>query len=200
MQREELDELQYITHVSNVSSICARGVLSHRKASAIKHLSVADSEVQDRRKGKRVPGGLLLHDYANLYLTARNPMLFRRIEDGLLDALCVIRVSTAVLDLEGVVITDRNAAKFGCRFKPVIEGLADVDSDLVNRTYWTDGDTLERERCWNAKFTEVLMPQRVEPHLLTGVYVGSTAAAQALREGEIDLSVERNNHLFFIKS
>ncbi|MGH3430646.1 MAG: DUF4433 domain-containing protein [Terriglobales bacterium] len=200
MQREALKELQYIAHVDNVPSICSRGLLSHRKASTLDHHSVADPEVQDRRKGKRVPGGLLLHDYANLYITARNPMLFTKIEDGLLAELCVVRISTAVLDLEDVVITDRNAAAFGCRFKPASEGLADVDAELIARTYWNDGDALERERCWNAKFTEVLVPNRVDYRHLTGIYVGAKKARAALRTEDVPLTIAQNSNLFFNRS
>lgn len=200
MQREKLAELHYIAHVANVPSICERGVLSHRRAARVGHRSVADPEVQDRRKGKRVPGGLLLHDYANLYITARNPMLFKRIEDGLLDVLCVVRVSAAVLDLEGVVITDRNAATFGCRFKPAPEGLADIDTELIARTYWKDGDALEQERCWNAKFTEVLVPHQIEPCHLTGIYVGTSTAKATLGADGVSLDISRDNDLFFHRS
>lgn len=197
MRRDELDELHYIAHVDNVPSICARGILSHRKAVAIGHRSIADSEVQDRRKRRRVPGGLLLHDYANLYITARNPMLFKRIKDGLLEQLCVFAISPSVLDLEDVVITDRNAAAFGCRFKPALEGLGDVDSELVARTYWKDGDALEQERCWNAKFTEVLVPDQVEPHHLTSIYVGTQAAEKPLSALGTQLNIEWDKDLFF---
>ncbi len=200
MRREELGELQYIAHVDNAPSICSRGLLSHRKAGSIDHCSVADPEVQDRRKGKRVPGGLLLHDYANLYITARNPMLFKKIEDGLLDELCVVGVSTAVLDLEDVVITDRNAAAFGCRFKPAPEGLVDVDVELIARTYWNDGDALERERCWDSKFTEILVPHQIEPHYLTRICVGTYAAEGTLRDADLPLSISRNRELFFNRS
>ena len=58
MERAKLKELHYITHVDNVASICAKGILSHRLASRVGHKSVADAEVQSRRSGRRVPGGL----------------------------------------------------------------------------------------------------------------------------------------------
>ena len=46
------------------------------------HVSVAMPAVQDRRARKIVPGGRRLHGYANLYICARNPMMFvrRRLE------------------------------------------------------------------------------------------------------------------------
>jgi hypothetical protein len=199
MEREQLKELHYITHVDNVPSICATGVLSHRRAARVGHKSIADEEVQNRRRGRRVPGGLLLHDYANLYVTARNAMLFRRIEDGWIDDLCVLRISTDVLDLEGVVVTDRNAAKFGCSFKSPSEGIEGVDLDLLNRQYWNDGDALESERCQNTKFTEVLIPHRVPPEHLQGMHVGTDPALAKLPSG-LPISATKNTYLFFDRS
>jgi hypothetical protein len=199
MRREDLQELQYITDVDNVPSICERGILSHRLADRLSHRSVADSEVQERRKRKRVPSGLLLHDYANLYVTARNPMLFK-LCDGQIDELCVVRVSTNVLDLDGVVVTDRNAAKFGCSFKSVAEGIEAIDEDRLNRPYWRDGDALEQDRCWNTKFTEVLVPNRVSASNLIGVYYGTKVAGAALSKQSLSIDTRKNSHIFFNKA
>ena len=55
------------------------------------------------------PGGLKLHQYANLYFHARNPMMYSRKEKAA--ELCVLCVSLEVLRLPGVVITDKNAAE-----------------------------------------------------------------------------------------
>lgn len=200
MRREELKELHYITHVENVASICKRGVLSNRLAARLQHRSVADPEVQERRKGKPVPGGFSLHSYANLYITARNPMLFKRIRDGQIDELCVVSVSTDVLDLRDVVVTDRNAAKFGCGFSPANTGIDAVDAELIQRPYWTDGDQLEQDRCWNAKFTEVLVPNRVDPGHVQGVYVAGAAARSVLDAQGLPIQVRRNRNLFFNES
>lgn len=198
MRREELEELHYITHVANVPSICERGILSHRRARTIGHMSVAHSEIQDRRRGKRVPGGLLLHDYANLYMTARNPMLYLRARgDGLADELCVLQISESVLDLPDVVVTDMNAASPYCRFDGVAEGLEKVDSGRVFRHYWTEGDALERERCKKAKCAEVLVPGEVDPMYLEGIYVGTEAAEETVEGLSSDLEITLDSELFF---
>jgi ssDNA thymidine ADP-ribosyltransferase, DarT len=82
MERAELDELHYITPIENVLSICEHGILSHNRMRklGLVHTSVAMQEVQDIRKGVMVPGsaGKPLHEYANLYICARNPMLLKR--------------------------------------------------------------------------------------------------------------------------
>lgn len=78
MQRNELSELHFITPILNISSILTHGILSHTLAKKIGHHSIAMQEVQDRRKKVTIPGGKLLHDYANLYICARNPMLLHK--------------------------------------------------------------------------------------------------------------------------
>ena len=68
MQRDELQELHYITPICNVPSILQHGLLSHVRAAKHKHSSVAMAEIQDRRSEVRVPGGRRLHEYVNLYI------------------------------------------------------------------------------------------------------------------------------------
>lgn len=196
MERDQLKELHYITHVENVASIWARGLVSHRRASRIKHRSVADLEVQDRRRGKRV-GERLLHEFVNLYMTARNPMLYKlAIADGLADELCVIRVSDRVIELPEVVVSDMNAASPYCRFYDAA-GLEHVDADRVFRHYWTDGDAVEQDRCKRAKCAEILIPDGVAPEHLTGIYVGTQSARRRLANNAGGLEVTVKADLFF---
>lgn len=119
MRKEEIAELHYITPIDNVDSILANGILSHRLVERVSHRSVAMQEVQDRRKNKVVPGGRKLHEYANTYFNARNAMLYLLKDDHA--ELCILRISTAVFDLDGVIVTDRNAAS-SARFSPVSTG------------------------------------------------------------------------------
>ena len=108
MTRDELTELHYITPIVNVASILHHGIVSHNKAKKLDHRSVAMAEIQDLRKGVVVPNGMPLHDYVNLYICARNPMMFKRQAQHA--ELCVLRVSADVLDLPKAVVTDGNAA------------------------------------------------------------------------------------------
>ena len=109
-----LTELHCIMPMANLVSVMTHGILSYDRAAKLQHHSVALQPVQDKRDQKTVPGGLKLHQYANLYLHARNPMMFKRQADA--PNLCVLRVSRQVLDLAGVVITDQNAASGYVRF------------------------------------------------------------------------------------
>jgi hypothetical protein len=75
VNRSDITELHFITAIENLTSILEHGILSNRRAGRLPHRSVAMAEVQNRRRDKRIPGAGLLHDYANLYFDAHNPML-----------------------------------------------------------------------------------------------------------------------------
>src|SRR5437660_12681898 len=108
MNRGEVIELHYITAIANVPSILRHGILSHNLAEQRAHDSVAMPEIQERRSNKQIPGARPLHDYANLYFDAHNPMLSKcRARNA---EICVLRINATVLDQAGVIVADRNAA------------------------------------------------------------------------------------------
>src|SRR5262249_39662334 len=124
---DRVTEFHCIMPISNIPSVIKRGILSHEGAAKIEHQSAAMQEIQDRRDKKSVPGGLKLHQYANLYFHARNPMLYKRKAQA--RTLSVLRVSIDVRHLAGVVITDRNASSDWVRFlHPTQYRLLDFDS------------------------------------------------------------------------
>lgn len=195
MNLSDLPELHFITPIQNVPSIMKYGILCHQKAKSLHHVSVAMQEVQDRREGKAVPGGLPLHKYANLYISARNPMLFKR--RGEHADICVLRVSTDILDLPNVVISDGNAASNYTAFLASPDGLARIDKDLVFAEYWTHSDQIIKWRKANAKCAEVLVPDGVEPKFIMGIYVSGQEAEQELKALGCTLPITINGHLFF---
>lgn len=179
--------------MATLPSIVRLGILSHDRAQALPHHSVASPEVQARRAAKVVPNGRPLHQYANLYIDARNPMMYV-LRGGHLE-LCVVRVSTNVLDLPGVVIADGNAASGMTRFGPSPQGLASIDRDLVFAEWWSDSWEAKRARC-----AEVLIPNRVPPRFLIGAYISCEPARR--RFNELDLTEPRlqttiSEHLFY---
>lgn len=196
MTREELDELHYITPIANVPSILAHGLLSHKRANVLSHQSVAMSEIQDRRRKVVVPNARPLHEYVNLYLCARNPMLYKRQAEH--HALCVLRVSPAVLDGHGVVIADRNASSDYVRFMAAPGGLAFLDRDLVFAEWWTHPDDfIEELRHKSIKYAEVLVPDHVAASYITGAYVSGTTGQTTLLAVAAGLAVTVNSYMFF---
>jgi hypothetical protein len=151
--------------------------------------------IQDRRKSKIVPGGRPLQEYVNLYFHARNPMLY--VLQSRHTDLCILRVSTEVLNLPGVVITDSNASSDYARFSPAPRGLSIVDKEMTFAEYWTHPDPFEAMRRKSAKCAEVLVPDDVESRFITGAYVSCSESKEAFEALGIDIPVSINSHLFF---
>ena len=188
-------ELHCIMPIANIASVLAHGILSHEHASRLPHHSVALQPVQDRRDKKRVPGGLKLHQYANLYFHARNPMLYKRLAE--VDDLCVLRVSTAVLNSDGVVITGENAASDYVRFLSPAQWRLLAWDDIFAMDWRHPDDRVAYLRHRSRKCAEVLVPHRVTPDFLTGVYVAKEASIGRLNGLGCTLPVSVNTVLFF---
>src|SRR5438067_996862 len=173
-------EFQCIMPLENIPSVLKLGILSNERAAKIEHRSVAMEDVQEKRDVKHVPGGLRLHQYANLYFHARNPMLYKRKDEAY--GLCVLRISTAICDVEGVVFADCNASSGYVRFlHPSQWNLLDFD-DIYAMDWRHPGDPPAYYRHRSRKCAEVLVPHRVEPGRLLGAYVVDQAAAQRLAD------------------
>lgn len=195
MNRQDLHELHYIAPIANISSILGQGLLSHAKVASLQHSSVAMSEVQDRRAKKVVPGGRPLHEYVNLYLTARNPMLYYlQPQRG---TLCVLAVDPAVLNLSGVVVADANASSDYVRFAAAPGGLSIVDKDMTFAANWTDPDKLEYYRRKSAKCAEVLVPDQVDSKFILYAHVVNAQVGAAVAAVAPQLRVVVNPDLFF---
>lgn len=181
--------------IANLTSVLAHGILSYEGAARLQHASVAMQPVQDRRDQKRVPQGLRLHQYANLYFHARNPMLFKRLGEA--GSLCVLRVSLDALTIPGTVITDSNAASDYARFlHPSQWTLINFDDVLAES--WTHPDDPRRYfQHKSRKCAEVLVPHCIPQELLTGAYVITAAARTRLANHASHLSATVDPVLFF---
>jgi len=197
VKRGDLKELHYISPLENVRSILIRGIYCYERAQRLEHRSFAMTEVQEIRHAKRVPGGLRLHAYVNLYICAQNATLYK-IHDRHED-LCVLRVSTAVLDRPGVVISDRNAAT-NARFTDSPGGLDLIDPRIVfARTWKHPGDPDVESRHRKARSAEVLVPERVPGAFVFGAYVSCRQSKAWLQELAPGLSVDVHPGFFFLQ-
>lgn len=195
MDRNQVREIHYIAHLDNLASILTRGILNHADAAKLRHVSIAMKEVQDRRAQKVVPNGQRLHLYANLYFSARNPMMYARKEKHA--EICVLRVSPNVLDIPGAIVTDGNAGSDYTAFFPSPEGLDHLDSELVFARSWWHEDEIE---WWNRKrvrCAEVLIPGRVPPEYITGAYLSCEAARIRYAACKVPWATAINPDLFF---
>jgi hypothetical protein len=153
-------------------------------------------EIQARRTNKQIPGAGHLHDYANLYFDAHNPMLSKVRQHN--DTICILRVDTRILALPGVIIADRNASSDYVRFYPVIGGLAAIDGDVLFARYWTHPDDPYAEMKHKSfKCAEVLILEKVEPRWIFGAYVANQSALTAFGELGMALTASTTSGIFF---
>jgi hypothetical protein len=196
MNRSDLKELYYITPIANIPSILKHGILSNRVSSKLSHYSVAMPEMQTKRKNKRIPGAGMLHDYANLYFDAHNPMLCK--VQAMNDQICILRIDKLVLDLPAAIISDQNAASNYVRFYPAKEGLMSMDKEKLFARYWTHpGNQYEEWAHKSIKCAEVLLPDRVEPKYILGALVANQTALESLKKLERELPVDIKGDIFF---
>lgn len=196
MLRSDLTELHCIMPIANIGSVMRHGILSHKRAGRLDHVSVADATIQGLRKPVRIPGARFAHEYANLYLNARNAMMYVRKERH--QELCVLRVDTDVLDVDGTLITDMNLASGWARpTQPDESGLARLDRSEIFAHSWNHPDELAKQKHKSRMMAEVLVADRVPADYITGAYVSCSAARDELTHATPALPVVVKPYLFF---
>jgi len=112
-------------------------------------------------------------------------------------SICVLRFRSDVIDLPGVIISDRNAARDWALFKPVTEGLKILDRELLYAAFWLHKeDLIAQDRHKGIKCAEVLVPQKVDSSYILGAYVANEVALTLFQQYS-DLHVEVNMDMFF---
>lgn len=184
-----------IQAIDNIPSIMKRGILSNEKAAAIEHISIAMNEIQNRRDGVFIPNGMPLHRYANAYFDSRNPMLFKRKDEK--ENLCILKIDRKILDLDGVIVSDCNAAsRYAGFYSPEI-GLKEIDFRLVFATDWRDENLNEYYKKKSIKCAEILVPYVIPYRFVTAVAVSSFEASQKLEKIGFDKTIVVEPQQFF---
>jgi hypothetical protein len=196
LERSDVKELYYISHIANIPSVLKHGILSHNHSSTLPHKSIAMEEIQDRRRNKNIPGTKKqLHDYANLYFDAHNPMLCKR--QNLNDSICILRINNTVLDLPNVIVADKNASSDYVRFDTVNNGLSTIDKDKLFAEDWRHENRIEYFAHRSAKCAEVLVPDKIEPKYIIGAFVANQTALIAFEKLKCGLTVCIKSDIFF---
>lgn len=189
MPRPTPTRLYHFTHVANLPSIVAGGLLCDSAAAEQCEVEVGDRGIKDRRRRRPVPvepGGVVA-DYAPFYFAPHSPMLRAIVGDrvaqysGGQDPLVYLvttveRLVEAALTL---VFTDRNAAVQLAAFMTDVELLDTfIDWPLMRATMWnnTPEDPGRRER----RMAECLVHQVVPWKCFTGA-----AARTKMRQAEV---------------
>lgn len=194
----EIKELHCIMPIVNILLVMKYGILSKSEIRRRKlpYQSIADEKVQTLRSQKFVPEGMLLHDYANLYFDAHNPMLSKVRDNN--KEICVLRIDSAVMRLPGVVITDMNAASRYVRFYPYRSSLDFLNFEMIYAPCWLHPENKRLELKHKAiKCAEVLVPRCVEKEYIKGAYVYDEETMHLLRSAGFEPIIEVKSELFF---
>lgn len=122
-------------------------------------------------------------------------MLYKRLNEH--KKICVLRISSDVLDLPGAVVTTGNAGSNYIRFAAAPGGLSLVDRDLTFAQNWNDKDYYEKCRKSVAKCAEVLIPDRIDAKFILGAYVSCKDAREQFDRLSTGLVAQINRALFF---
>ena len=177
----------------NISSVLSLGILSNFLAEKLPHVSVAMNEVQSRRDKVNVPNGMPLHQYANLYFDARNPMMYKRQDED----ICVLKISPRVLDLENVVISDRNASSDYASFHEPTKILDKLDYDMIYAKSWVDANYYLMLKKKSVKCAEVLIPEKILPQYIIGAAVKNQEDKERLEGMGFNKKIYIEKELFF---
>ncbi|WP_091114997.1 DUF4433 domain-containing protein [Nocardioides psychrotolerans] len=186
--RARIGYLYNITSIKNLKSIVSRGILCHDEAAKIDHDDVSDLGVQEHRED--------LHRFASLYFNPRNAMLIR-LHKWEHRELVVLRVSPAVLDLPGVLVSDGNAASSRSQRWSGLEGLAHIDLDRIYARSWTTPNGDVHEEAKRIMQAEVLVPRSIPPRCVMGVRAPSRRILHEARQAAPQWPGEVDGTLFF---
>ena len=122
-------------------------------------------------------------------------MLYKRLEQH--EVICILQVKPDVLDLHGTVVTDGNASSDWVLFEEAPKGIEIVDNELTYSDDWRDPNYYEYLRKKSAKCAEVLVPDRIAPSLLAGIYVSCDESKAKLNDLVTNIYTTVNKHMFF---
>jgi hypothetical protein len=181
--------------LANVASILRHGILSHNRAAGLHHRDISMQDIQEMRAKKKVPGGLPLHDYGNLYFNGRNKMMAKK--RPLHSEICVLRLAPVVLDLSGAVIADQNASSKYVLFLPSPAGLTKLLYDEVFVRSWIcPNEQFKEWRLGSRVCAELLVPHAIESRFIIGAYVKNQSALSRFQSVCPELSCSINIDIF----
>lgn len=194
MQIQDVKEMYYLADIEHLPSIMEKGILSHNLAHGqdLVRNDFSMPTVQEIRARKIVPiktqGGaqLRIHDYANLYFQPCNSTLFKICKEtnpqGKRRNICILRIRPDVLNRQDAIISTANAACKEARFLRVKEGISHLNKEKLYSDSWHDrsASSEENEKNKKERCAELLIPHKLHPSYIGGIFVPNQEARQAL--------------------
>lgn len=198
MQKMDIRELYYITHIDNLPSILKHGVFSHERivANKVQTTPIYDVDIVGRRSQIMAPDKKTLWSYANLYFQPRNAMMYRVVHEKDAENLAVIGINRKVITEEVVFITDGNAAHETTQFYNPSRGLEVLRQQwsIIRSDWWNRDDGSKRKI-----MAECLIPGHVKPDYIQAIYVASNSVQDAVKDkiGNSHVTVSAEPDMFF---
>jgi O-acetyl-ADP-ribose deacetylase (regulator of RNase III) len=196
--------LYYITHIENIPSILKYGILSHERieSEGISFIPIYDKKIISRRKEITTPNGKSLWSFANLYFQPRNAMLYRVWCEKSANSIAVLEIVPDPLYRKDVFVTDGNAARHETKIleAPITrtrdkqrEFLKFIDH-ISKIEWWTKEEDSKRQ-----SMAECLVPNKIDPTLITSIYVANPDIAENVRKkiSPLRIPVSPEPHMFF---
>lgn len=184
-----------IMPIDNIPSVIEHGILSFNKTRSLPHQSIALSDVQNRREKVQIPNGNSLHSYANLYFTYHNPMLYRRQDEA--ENLVILAISQEVINIDGCIISDQNAATDLVKFYTPDDALIKLNFDLIFAQDWRDTNPYTFSYKKATKCAEILIPDCVPYEYIIGAYVLNKDNELKLRQMGFDKKIAISSKVFY---
>ena len=162
----DIAEFHNIMPINNIPSVLNNGILSYNEAKQLKHNSIAMPVIQVRREDIIIPNGCKLHDYANMYFHARNPMLYKRRNEK----ICILRIDKDIVTFESVIFSDRNASSNYARFLDMTQ-IDTLDYEAIYSLDWRDEDQYLYFEKKSKKCAEALILKQISFNFIVGAYV-----------------------------
>ncbi len=198
------ENLYYITHIHNLSSIIKHGILSQESIEAgnVQGISMFKRKGDEKKNIKRKSEIVLpiceknfLH-YANLFFQPRNPMMYRAIFERGTEKLAVLEIDNTILEEPKGVITDGDAANETTQFylPSVKKKIPQQLWTIIKSEWWKQCDGSKRKI-----MAECLVLDRVKPEYIRSVTVANDKTESQMRKlvENLQLPVTRQPHLFF---
>ncbi|MCG3866231.1 MULTISPECIES: DUF4433 domain-containing protein [unclassified Photobacterium] len=175
--------LWHMSHVDNISSILSNGIVSNDTAhSKFAPRDISNSDVQTYRGRNDPYYHRRLHEYAPTYLSIKNPMLY--VKKDMNFYLCILELSTYVVNDNQFLLTDGNAASKETRFFNKMSDLNYLPWNVLLADYWNDFDDGKRKKC-----AEVLIYPSIDKKYIKAVHCSNFTAKRMVEKNAPSSSV-----------
>lgn len=183
LQSFGVSSLWHMSHVDNISSILTNGIASNDAAhSKFSPRDISNSDVQTYRGRNDPYYHRRLHEYAPTYLSIKNPMLY--VKKDMNFHLCILELSTDVVNDNQFLFTDGNAASKETRFFNKVSDFTQLPWSVLNADYWNDFDDGKRKKC-----AEVLIYPSIDKKYIKAVHCSNFTTKRMVEKNAPSSSV-----------